>query len=174
MKHPQLLIVAESSDQLIQEGFDTIDQAIVQALKMKGRVRLSVTDDNSTYDFYLDSDYLNEPTPGFKTPTDQTTAVIPFEFIHTYEYPGILTWSCKALNFCIHATPYYENTRGISYEVWDSFKDTQEYTGNIKYIGDEEYWANQSNHKESDPQYQHYIKFMTETGLKQIITAHIK
>jgi len=53
-----ILIVTESLDSLFQEGHETIQEAIDHANQIKGTVRLSITDDNSTYDFTIQKEYL--------------------------------------------------------------------------------------------------------------------
>lgn len=54
-------IVVESNEQTAF-GYPTIAQAIQRANDLDGTVRLSITDDDNTYDFYINPAYLDQYT----------------------------------------------------------------------------------------------------------------
>lgn len=99
-----------------------------------------------------------------------TKITVPLTFTLDIEPNGCCCWVCPHYEYQIYATPYHENSRGISWQATTVDGDTP-YSGNVGYIGDEVFWADWNTKNQNSEPLQSYVDYMSVTGLKQILRA---
>ena len=71
------------------------------------------------------------------------TITIPFVFTVSSEQGDALLWTAPSYPYAIYATPYYDNTRGISVDI--TANNGEVFTSFIiPYIGHEAIWTHEA------------------------------
>jgi hypothetical protein len=102
---------------------------------------------------------------------------LQLSFTLTEEPGGTYSWSSPYYPYVIYATPYFDNTRGISWQVNDSDGNTL-FGGNLPYIDSEAFWVHQYE-LEDKPLNEHsefirYVDFMSCVGLPKILKTSVE